>query len=136
MRTSVAAWRLGAPAFLKSRLGCGLVAMLLSLPIALSFEVAALFHSHLVLDNFGVPAATLNLPGLIVSYLLRGHFGPPTANLISVGDLLIYIPAIYAVLRYVRRERAQLRRTRLRTSMPQTSRRRVVARSAMLETAA
>ena len=85
---------------MKSRKRCLLVALWLTLPIAISLQMTSAFTSQAVLSRCGVLTAALNLPGFLLVYLAAYQMDVPVLSLIAVGDTLFWIPAIYALLRW------------------------------------
>ncbi len=85
---------------MKSRRRCLAVALWLTLPIVMSLELATKFRSEVVLSRCGLVTAALNLPGFLMSYVLAYRRHGPMLPLIAAGDVVFWVPAIYAVLRW------------------------------------
>ena len=85
---------------MKSRRRCLAVALWLTLPIVMSLELATAFRSEVVLSRCGLVTAALNLPGFLMSYVLAYRRHGPMLPLIAAGDVVFWVPAIYAVLRW------------------------------------
>ncbi len=85
---------------MKSRKRCLLVALWMTLPIAVSLQMTTVFTSQVVLSRCGLLTAALNLPGFLLVYLAAYQMNVPVLSLIAAGDLMFWVPAIYAVLRW------------------------------------
>ncbi len=96
---------------MKSRKRCLLVALWLTVPIALSLQITTAFTSEVVLSRCGLLTAALNLPGFLLVYLAAYQMDVPVLSLIAAGDAAFWVPAIYAVLRW-----GEWMRVRRRTS--------------------
>ena len=98
---------------MKSRKRCLLVALWLTLPIVMSLELRSAFTSEVVLSRYGLLLAALNLPGFLLVYLVAYQTDVPALSLIAAGDVVFWVPLLYAVLRWGEWVRAR-RRGRLR----------------------
>ena len=98
---------------MKSRKRCAAVALWLTLPIAVSTQMATAFTSEAVLSRCGVVTAALNMPGLLAAYLLGWRTGVSALTLMGAGDVVFYVPVLYGVLRWS----GERRRVRTRKRM-------------------